>query len=354
NLASIKLSSGSLSPAFNPNTTDYNVTVKYDVDSITITGAVADGKATYIGGGTFALEVGDNKKTLTVTAEDGTKKSYTINIKRMTEQETKDAEQAERDANPLLVIIDGVDYTIVNDLESVNIPAGFTLGKSTRKDTEITVLNDDCGEYQLYYLTDTEGNGAFYTRDENDKFTRISYINANGKFYIIEEIDVLDTLPTGYVVANRVVDGIDVKVYAHNSDELKDLWIIKCYVNGQRAYYQFDSAEGTVQRALEFDLAVKETENIVDTQQQDSDKKGFGLFGDMNVTGIIVLVGVVFVALLFIVVAVLIIIKIATSGKNDYDDYIIPTDAEFSLNDFAQNVSNDEETTSEEPEANDK
>ncbi|MBR5472669.1 MAG: hypothetical protein IKU82_01635, partial [Clostridia bacterium] len=65
NLASIKLSSGSLSPAFNPNTTNYDVTVKYGVDSITVTGAVADGKSTYIGGGTFALEVGDNSKTLT-------------------------------------------------------------------------------------------------------------------------------------------------------------------------------------------------------------------------------------------------------------------------------------------------
>lgn len=354
NLASIKLSSGSLSPAFNPNTTNYDVTVKYGVDSITITGAVADGKATYIGGGTFALEVGDNKRTLTVTAEDNTKKSYTINIKRMTEQETKDAEQAERDANPLLVIIDDVDYTIVNDLEGVAIPAGFTLGKSIRKDAEITVLNDDHGEYQLYYLTDTEGNGVFYTRDENDKFTRTNYINSNGKFYIIEEIDALDTLPTGYVVASRAVDGIDVSVYAHESDELKDLWIVKCYVNGQRAYYQFDSAEGTVQRALEFDLAVKETENIVDTQQQDSDTKGSGLFDNMNTTGIIVLVGVAFVALLFIVIAVLIIIKIATSGKNDYDDYIIPTDTDFALNDFVNNNSTPDQTTPDEAAVEDK
>ena len=88
NLASIKLSNGSLSPAFNSNTTTYNVTVKYGIDSINITGSVADGGATYAGGGTFALQVGDNQRVLTVTAADGTKKSYTINIKRMTEQET--------------------------------------------------------------------------------------------------------------------------------------------------------------------------------------------------------------------------------------------------------------------------
>ena len=53
NLASIKLSSGSLSPAFNAKTTSYNATVQYGVESVTITGAVADGGATYTGGGTM-------------------------------------------------------------------------------------------------------------------------------------------------------------------------------------------------------------------------------------------------------------------------------------------------------------
>lgn len=335
NLASIKLSSGSLSPAFNANTTSYNATVKYSVDTITITGAVADGGATYVGGGTFGLEVGDNQRTLTVTAADGTKKSYTINIKRMTEQETLDAEQAERDANPLLVIINNVDYTIVNNFEGISIPAGFAQGTATRRDTEIAVLNDEHGEYQLYWLVDSNGeNGAFYTRDENDKFTRVNCIRANGKLYIIEELDS-DIIPADYVAANRTIDGEDVEVYAYLDEALKDFYVVKCYVEGTRAYYRFDSVEGTVQRAAEFDLAVKNANTTPVEEEQDTGKLAW--FTNMNTTGKTVFIIIVLVAVILIAVAILLIVKIASTRDRDFEEELIPmANNDFILNDFAE------------------
>lgn len=175
NLASIKLSAGALSPAFSPNTTNYSATVSYGVDSITITGSVADGGATYAGGGTFALNLGDNSRTLTVTAADGTKKSYTINIKRMTEQETADAEAAAREANPNLVVINNTDYNIVSDTALIAVPSGFVAATEIRKEAELPVIKDASGKYTLWYLTDANGeNGDFYTRDENDNFTRLN------------------------------------------------------------------------------------------------------------------------------------------------------------------------------------
>ncbi len=334
NLASIKLSSGSLSPAFNANTTSYSATVKYSVDSITITGSVADGGATYTGGGTFGLNVGDNSRVLTVTAADGTKKSYTINIKRMTEQETLDAEQAERDANPLLVVIDGVDFTIVNNFEGISIPAGFTQGTATRKDTEIAVLNDEHGEYTLYWLVDASGeNGAFYTCDENDNFTRINCIRANGKLYIIEKPD-LDTIPDDYVLADRVIDGEKVSAYAYLDEQLKDFYVVKCYVDGARAYYRFDSVEGTMQRAAEFDLAVKNA-NTLPVEQEDTGV--FDWFINMNQTGKTVLFIVVLAAVILIAVAVVLIVKIATVKNQDFEDEFIPmANNDFVLNDYAE------------------
>lgn len=338
NLASIKLSSGSLSPAFNANTTSYSATVKYSVDSITITGAVADGGATYVGGGTFGLEVGDNQRTLTVTAADGTKKSYTINIKRMTEHETLDAEQAERDANPLLVIINDIDYTIVNNFEGITIPAGFTQGTATRKDTEIAVLNDEHGKYQLYWLTDANGeNGAFYTRDENDNFTRINHINSNGKMYIIEELDIEGYIPEAYVKSVREIDGSDIAVYAFADAELGDFYIVKCYVGGASAYYRFDSVEGTMQRAVDFDVAVKaaNAEPVEDEPQQNAGK--FAWFTNMNKTGKAVFLIIVFAAVILIAVAVILIVKITSSKDND-EEYLIDANNDFILNDFAEEV----------------
>ena len=346
NLASIKLSSGSLSPAFSANTTNYTATVKYSVDSITITGSVADGGATYVGGGTFGLSVGDNQRSLTVTAADGTKKTYTINIKRMTEQETLDAEQAARDANPLLVIIEGVDYTIVNDLSSITVPAGFTAGTATRKETEISVLNDNHGGYTLYWLTDAAGeNGAFYTRDENDNFSRINYIASNGKMYIIEDPDIEGYLPEKYTKSTRTIDGVEVKVYNFAESALEDFCIVKCYVDGTRAYYRFDTAEKTMQRAAEFDLAVKQTNSEVD----DSDTQQVSWFAAMSKTGKTVFAIIVFVAVLLIVLAVLLIVKISSSRDIDFeqeDEYFNETN-----NDFIMNVSDEEELTDSQPQA---
>lgn len=347
NLASIKLSSGVLSPAFNANTTSYSATVKHSVDSITITGAVADGGATYVGGGTFGLNIGDNSRVLTVTAADGTKKSYTINIKRMTEQETLDAEQAERDADPLLVVIDGVDYTIVNDFTNITIPAGYTQGTTTRKDTEIAVLNDEHGEYTLYWLTDANGeNGAFYTCDENDKFTRVNCIRANGKLYIIEQPD-LENIPDDYVLADRVIDGKDIEAYAYIDESLKEFYVVKCYVDGARAYYRFDSVEGTMQRAAEFDLAVKNA-NTIPLEEQNTGK--FAWFTNMNTTGKAVFMIIVLVAVILIVVAILLIVKIASVRNDDFEEeFMSIANNDFILNDFA-----DEASDVQEPELLDK
>lgn len=319
NLSSIKLNKGSLSPAFNAATTNYSATVKYDVDEITITASVADGKARCTGAGTFALEVGNNEKILTVTAENGTRKTYTVNIKRMTEQETLDAEQAERDANPLLVVIDGNDYKIVNDLTNVKIPTGFVKATEVRKESEITVLNDAAGEYQLVYLVDANGeNGAFYKHDANDNFTKLVYVNIGEKMYIIEAFDTPDELPDDYKYSNCVISGVEVKSIGYADEKLKDFNILNCYVDGAVSYYRLDSIDGTMQRAVDFDIALenKDTEEItsneIENQSQNNSK--------ITKKGLLVIGLVALVAVILVVLAIVLIIKIASSGKKDDQD----------------------------------
>lgn len=80
NLASLGLSSGSLSPAFNANTTNYTATL--DSPNVSINATAVAG-ATLAGSGFKNLNYGDNNFTIIVTAEDGTtKKNYSIKITR--------------------------------------------------------------------------------------------------------------------------------------------------------------------------------------------------------------------------------------------------------------------------------
>jgi gliding motility-associated-like protein len=94
NLASLALSSGTLSPAFAAATTAYTASVSNATSSITVTPTVSDPLATVAVNGTsvtsgsasaaIPLNVGSNTITTVVTAEDGTTtQTYTVNVTRV-------------------------------------------------------------------------------------------------------------------------------------------------------------------------------------------------------------------------------------------------------------------------------
>lgn len=92
NLSSLTLSKGTLTPAFDKDTTSYTATVDETVDSITFTPVsedslasiqvngktVASGKASEA----IALKEGENIITVVVTAQNGEQKTYTIKVTR--------------------------------------------------------------------------------------------------------------------------------------------------------------------------------------------------------------------------------------------------------------------------------
>ena len=93
NLASLTLSTGTLTPAFSSGTLNYTATIANAVTSITITPTVADNTATLkvntvsvnsgVSTGAISLTVGDNSINTVVTAQDGaTTKTYSLTVTR--------------------------------------------------------------------------------------------------------------------------------------------------------------------------------------------------------------------------------------------------------------------------------
>ena len=101
-LKTINVSTGTLSPAFNPERTAYTVEVPYETESISIQGQTTntksyiyfsggfdgglkelDGTSPKIYEGLTSLAVGENVKTITVTAENGEERAYTITVIRL-------------------------------------------------------------------------------------------------------------------------------------------------------------------------------------------------------------------------------------------------------------------------------
>lgn len=94
---------------FRANKTSYSVTVPEEVETVEVYAKAQDPKSKISGIGKKKLQNGKNTATITVTAEDGTKKSYTINITRKGQEEQKqddeekkeDGEQGEKNGDTI-------------------------------------------------------------------------------------------------------------------------------------------------------------------------------------------------------------------------------------------------------------
>lgn len=82
---------------FKAGTTTYNVTVPKNVEEVEVYAKAQDSKSKVTGTGKKKLQEGKNTASVTVTAEDGTKKTYTINITRSATEEEDENEESEDD-----------------------------------------------------------------------------------------------------------------------------------------------------------------------------------------------------------------------------------------------------------------
>jgi len=80
-LKNLAVSNSVLTPEFDKDTTEYTATLdSEDIDTITITATPNDSKAKVEGSGEKTLEVGSNTFNIVVTAENNSKKIYTITV----------------------------------------------------------------------------------------------------------------------------------------------------------------------------------------------------------------------------------------------------------------------------------
>jgi hypothetical protein len=95
NLGSLSVSPGTLVPTFSPSIRDYSVLVSNATASISVTPTVEDTNASVnqTPVNVVSLNEGDNTISVTVTAEDGSTKTYTITVTR-TSSDTTNAVQA--------------------------------------------------------------------------------------------------------------------------------------------------------------------------------------------------------------------------------------------------------------------
>ena len=190
-LSAMAVSSGTLSPAFSPSVTSYKVKVPNSVTTCTISADKADSKSSISVTGSPNLKVGENVRKVTVTAESGKTKAYTITITREAAEggtsgsgqsgETSGSQTASQtqENQPIETEIGGVTYIVCEDFENVEIPETFHEDAAAYNDKQIPVIRSAEGNLVLALLKPAESSGEeagqeaawYFYSEKSNKFT---------------------------------------------------------------------------------------------------------------------------------------------------------------------------------------
>lgn len=238
NLSSLSVSEGTLSPKFSAGTTTYKVDLTSETESLTISAKAKDSKAKVSGTGKKELKIGENNFTVTVTAEDGSKKTYTISV-YVTEKPTQ------------FVKLGDQNLGILNDLSKTDVPKGFE--KSTIKidNKDVTALqNKDMGLTLLYLQTEDEKTGFYiYDVDNNKVLSKYQTVAVNGKTYVL--MDAPDNLEAIQDLKTATIKIGDVELNGWKfEDEALSHYTLVYLMNeaGETQLYTYEDTEGTLQK----------------------------------------------------------------------------------------------------------
>lgn len=322
-LASLTLSSGSLSPAFKYNVTNYTAEVANDVTSVVVSAKTSNANATVesVKGGEN-LSVGANKIQIVVKAENGVTATYTITVTRKESGDTTDDNTDEPEPDNTdepqeqCYDIGGVKMYPSEDGDESQIPEGFALSEITLWEKAYPYwVNDTIGsDVGLIYLVDeNQENGAWYRISEASPYEANPFICFKSEYgYIIATPEKMnETAPAGYTSETINIEGKGVADAFVKAGDEENCLIYAVNQDGVYGLYQYDLQDRTYMRYKEAPVAedtqVPEEPTIEDsTKVSDLESQNRLLFYAF----------IVVVAILLIVIVILVVKR-----RHDGDDY---------------------------------
>ena len=348
-LASLTLSSGTLSPAFKYNVTNYTAEVANDVTSVVVSAKPSNANATVesVNGGEN-LAVGANKIQIVVKAENGVTATYTITVTRKESGDTDDSDTPDEEdpagtdePQEQCYEIGGVKMYPSEDGDETQIPEGFTLSEITLWEKAYPYwVNETIGtDMGLIYLVDeNKENGAWYRISEASPYDACAFLCFKSEYgYIIATPEKLtEAAPTGYVPETINIEGKGtVDAYVRDGDESTCL-IYAVNQDGVYGWYRYDVQDRTYMRYTEEAAAEDTQQTEPSTEQSGSQMKD--LESQMR---LLFYAFIVVVAILLIVIVILLIKRKQDDDDDDDDDEWEEDEDDFNGHDEKENDPND-------------
>lgn len=216
---------------FKKDTLEYNVVVPEDTKSINIKGAVEDNRSSVSGLGTHEVNQGTNKFEIVVRAQNGGEKTYTINVEV-------------KDSNPINVVVDGNNYTVVKlkeNLPSVNLYSDATIKIN---DFDIPAYKNDYTKLILVGLKNESGDIQLFIYDE-EKNEYKKYQEIGSSMITIYPIKTNKEV-MGYKKEDIVINEVNLEGYVYNKSS-NFLVIYGVNVeNGDEGFYMYDKVSQSI------------------------------------------------------------------------------------------------------------
>lgn len=238
-LSSLSIEGAELSPQFDKDTTEYEVTLESGTSSIKVNGSKESNVSYVTGLGDVSVSEGVNNISVVVTAENGAKRTY--NIKATVLEES-----------PIVVNVDGSDKTLIRKNDGMPSASDYYVLSTVKiDDADIPCYVNDTTGYKLVALKSADGQVDLYKYDESSK----TYSSYSEFGFSSLRINILDTdAPTDYVVKNITINEKEVKAFVKDGS-LPLIYGVNLET-GEKNFYSYDSSENTIQKFIISDKEV--------------------------------------------------------------------------------------------------
>ena len=297
-----------LVPKFSKDVTNYTCTVPGSVTSFPMDWEKEDPKATDAVSGALSLKVGENTRKVTVTAQDGTKKVYTVKITRLAPEQTPistptpTVTPAPTEA-PVKVFVDEQEYTL-NSTISLTMPEGYNKETVLYNGNEIeaavlggvTLVQLNDGSRDMFFVYDK-------TKDDFSAFKQISH--PDNQYTVIEEKP--DCLPADIKDTHKVIGDGEYTVWPF--DKFGEGYYIIHIMNdlGEKYPAVYCEADGSIQKLSLKMFEAQQTGGEIENTPK------LPVVNNMEIDWM--LVAIVVSALILIAIIVIIIVLLAKNSK---------------------------------------
>ena len=317
NLASIRPSSGTLTPAFKPEVTNYTISVPYTTTSLSLSVTTQDREAKTAVSGSNKLSVGKNTQTITVTAPNGTTKKYTVVISRSANQTTAKPDQpttTQPQEDPLEVSVDGVLMTVSDTQPTEELPESFAWTHITINDVAVSAAVNETLGITLVHLTRTlDDSAAFYIYNETQGlFYAFCPLTVQGGEYVLLAMPSTIDAPAGTVAGTHNFGTVARDVFVFEDAALDSVCLVYATSPaGKTGLYMYDAEDGSMQLYREITVAADATP----TQPTQPAAGGFSSFITQNRT-VILICAAAAGGLALLIAAVILLASITRRDKN--------------------------------------